>query len=119
MLRVGPEQRLFAAHESILSASPFFAEYCSPESPSPSSRPFIHNQNAQIQHPTKRIELPDESPEVLSCVLEFLYKGDYYPRLRHNSRRRTWELEDSDGNGNPAATVYHHRGGLILRDTAI
>ncbi|KAJ6000519.1 hypothetical protein N7481_000928 [Penicillium waksmanii] len=118
MLRVGPEQRLFAAHESILIASPFFAEYCEPQTPSPLVRAA-----PQIQHPGKRIELPDESPEVLSAILEFLYKGDYYPRLRHNARRRAWELEDAradgDGNGNPGATVYHHRGGLILRDTAI
>ncbi|KAK5795895.1 hypothetical protein VI817_005180 [Penicillium citrinum] len=112
MLRVGPEKRLFAAHESILCASPYFADYCDPQSPSP--LPIPH-----FQHPGKRIELPDESPEILSCVLEFLYKGDYYPRLQHNARRRTWELEDARADGNPGTTVYHHRAGLILRDTAI
>lgn len=112
MLRVGPEKRLFAAHESILCASPYFADYCGPQSPSP--LPIPH-----FQHPGKRIELPDESPEILSCVLEFLYKGDYYPRLQHNARRRTWELEDARADGNPGTTVYHHRAGLILRDTAI
>ncbi|OQE24347.1 hypothetical protein PENSTE_c007G03940 [Penicillium steckii] len=112
MLRVGPEKRLFAAHEAILCASPYFADYCGPQSPSPLPIP-------QFQHPGKRIELPDESPEILSCILEFLYKGDYYPRLRHNARRRTWELEDAREEGNPGTTVYHHRAGLILRDTAI
>ncbi|KAJ5763603.1 hypothetical protein N7533_002284 [Penicillium manginii] len=114
MLRVGPEQRLFAAHESILSASPFFAEYCGPQTPSPLAHLAPH-----IHHPAKRIELPNESPEVLSAILEFLYKGDYYPRLRHNARRRTWELEDARADGNPGATFHHHRGGVILRDTAI
>ena len=40
---------------------------------------------------SKKIDLPDEEPETLSCILEFLYKGDYYPRLLHNKRRNTWD----------------------------
>ncbi|KAJ5245980.1 hypothetical protein N7468_000963 [Penicillium chermesinum] len=118
MLRVGPEQRLFAAHEAILRASPVFAEQCRSQTPSPPSRAHPY-----IQRPGKRIELPDEQPEVLSCVLEFLYKGDYYPRLRHNARRRAWELEESsvDADGQSVgATVWHHKvREVILRDTAI
>ncbi|KAJ5121887.1 hypothetical protein N7526_008824 [Penicillium atrosanguineum] len=94
-LRVGPEKRLFAAHEAILSASPF------------------SQQNAKRKDP----------PEVLSCVLEYLYKGDYYPRLQRNSQRQTWELEDGaiDSEGQSVgATVYHHAARTaILRDTAI
>lgn len=118
MLRVGPEQRLFAAHEAILRGSPVFADQCQSQTPSPSSKALPH-----IQQPGKRIDLPDEQPEVLSCVLEFLYKGDYYPRLRHNPRRRAWELEEStmDGDGQSlGATVWHHQvREVILRDTAI
>lgn len=117
MLRVGPEKRLFAAHEAILCASPFFASQCR-DTPSPTTR--VH---PRIPYPGKRIDLPDEQAEVLSCVLEYLYKGDYYPRLRHNAQRRVWELEDAavDATGQtPGATVLHHRAGaLILRDTAI
>jgi hypothetical protein len=75
------------------------------------------------QHPGKHIELPEEQPEVLSCVLEYLYKGDYYPRLQRNSQRQTWELEDgaTDSDGQSVgATVYHHVArAVILRDTAI
>ncbi|KAJ5788628.1 hypothetical protein N7457_003618 [Penicillium paradoxum] len=123
MLRVGPEKRLFAAHEAVLCASPFFAAHCAAQTPSPTApRP-----RPPLQPPGKRIELPSEQAEVLSCVLEYLYKGDYYPRLRHNSRKQTWELEDADTNasasgelGQATATVYHHRArGVILRDTAI
>jgi hypothetical protein len=44
---------------------------------------------------SRRIDLPDEAPEIFSSVLEYLYKGDYYPRLLHNKRRNTWELESS------------------------
>lgn len=125
MLRVGPEKRLFAAHEAILRISPFFAAHCTAQTPNPNApRPRLTQQS-----PSKRIDLPDEQAEVLSCVLEYLYKGDYYPRLRHNSRTQTWELEDADAGvgagtsgelGQATATVFHHRArGVILRDTAI
>ncbi|QQK39632.1 BTB/POZ-like [Penicillium digitatum] len=125
LIRVGPEKRLFAAHEAILCASPFFAAHCTAQTPSSNaSRPELGQQP-----PSKRIDLPEEQAEVLSCVLEYLYKGDYYPRLRHNSRTRTWELEDADAGvgagasgelGQATATVFHHRAqGVILRDTAI
>ncbi|KAJ5746620.1 hypothetical protein N7520_011802 [Penicillium odoratum] len=117
LIHVGKENRLFAAHENILSASPFFAQHCQSQTPSPPSRAHPH-----IQSPGKRINLPNEQPEVLSCVLEYLYKGDYYPRLRHNARRKAWELEDDkDDDGTSAgATLFHTEvGEVILRDTAI
>lgn len=77
-LVIGPEQRLFAAHEDVLSHSPFFAT---------ALRGQFFEANA------KRIHLPDEEPEVLSCVLEYLYKGDYSPRLVYDKRRNAWALE--------------------------
>jgi hypothetical protein len=55
---VGKEGRLFAAHEDVLSASPFFAAACRGQ--------FLEAQS-------KRIDLPDEEPEIFSCVLEYLY----------------------------------------------
>lgn len=69
----------------------------------------------------KRISLPDEEPEIFSSVLEYLYKGDYYPRLVHNKRRNTWELETGEGGtGSVESTVYHHGvEGELLKDTVI
>ncbi|KAL9614223.1 MAG: hypothetical protein Q9167_001311 [Letrouitia subvulpina] len=87
---VGPEQRLFAAHESVLARSPFFAA-------------ITHGQF--LESTSKRVVLPEESPEVFSSVLEYLYKGDYYPRLLHNKRKNAWELEDSEGDNGISATV--------------
>ena len=55
---VGREGRLFAAHEDVLSNSPFFAAACRGQ--------FLEAQS-------KRIDLPDEEPEIFSCVLEYLY----------------------------------------------
>ncbi|OKP12525.1 hypothetical protein PENSUB_1891 [Penicillium subrubescens] len=131
ILRVGPQQRLFAAHESILSASPFFAAQCSSQTPSPPppSHPHIHA-------PSKRIDLANEHPEILSCVLEYLYKGDYTPRLQHNPAKGIWTLEDdipqstttpnpstigaTSSTLSPTAVIWHQTANApILRDTAI
>lgn len=55
-------------------------------------------------------------------MLEYLYKGDYFPRLKHNKRRNSWELEATpdEGAGAVESTVYH-RGvdGDLLKDTVI
>jgi hypothetical protein len=110
-LVVGHEQRLFAAHEDVLCHSPYFVAAL---------------KGQFLQGGAKRVELPDEEPEILSCVLEFLYKGDYYPRLLHNKRRNTWDLENAEedlkigGRGSSASTIYlSEAGGDVLRDTAV
>ena len=74
-----------------------------------------------MESAAKRITLPDEEPEIFSSVLEYLYKGDYYPRLVHNKRRNSWELETEDGGaGSVESTVYHHGvDGELLKDTVI
>ena len=107
---VGREHRLFAAHEDVLSHSSYFAAAL---------------KGNFLDGSAKKIELPDEEPEILSCVLEFLYKGDYYPRLLHNKRRNTWDLEDAQetktgGRGESDTTIYLSSvGGEVLRDTVI
>ncbi|KAI9789790.1 MAG: hypothetical protein M1833_002260 [Piccolia ochrophora] len=112
-ITVGREQRLFAAHEDVLGLSPFFAAAC---------------RGQFLEAHSKRIDLPDEEPEIFACVLEYLYKGDYYPRLLHNKRRNSWELEDahnqhpekSGGRGSVESTIYHSAvGGVILKDTVV
>ncbi|KAI9817160.1 MAG: hypothetical protein M1827_001272 [Pycnora praestabilis] len=108
-LCVGREQRLFAAHEDVLCLSPFFKACC---------------RGQFFEAHARQISLPDEEPEIFSSVLEYLYKGDYYPRLNYNKRRDTWELEDAADNngarGTVESTVYHNAvGGLILKDTVI
>ncbi|PGH00782.1 hypothetical protein AJ80_09121 [Polytolypa hystricis UAMH7299] len=105
---VGPDQRLFAAHEDVLCVSPFFASSCRGQ--------FLESQG-------KRINLPDEQPEVLSSILEYLYKGDYYPRLMHNKRRDSWELENagvSAAQATAESTIINQAdGAVILKETAI
>ncbi|KAL2883034.1 hypothetical protein SGCOL_001725 [Colletotrichum sp. CLE4] len=126
-LVVGTEQRLFAAHEDVLCASPFFQNalranlYGSPADVVGSPASVASSSAAS----TKRIALPDEEPEIFSSVLEYLYKGDYYPRLVHNKRRNSWEIEALDrtadnGRGSVESTVYHHGiDGDLLKDTVI
>jgi hypothetical protein len=111
---VGADQRLFAAHEDVLSHSPFFAEALRGQ--------FFESTN-------RRIDLPTEEPEIFSCILEYLYKGDYYPRLMHDKRRQTWMLEGAVSSPDPnkgdrvaavEPTIFHSGvGDIILRDTAV
>ncbi|KAJ6181169.1 hypothetical protein N7519_011630 [Penicillium mononematosum] len=108
---VGRDQRLFAAHEDVLSASSFFSAALKEQ--------FLRDG-------AKQLTLPDEEPEILSCVLEFLYKGDYYPRLLRGKQRNSWSLENAQdinqtgGRGSSEPTMFHLGvGDLILRDTAV
>ncbi|KAL2852698.1 hypothetical protein BJX68DRAFT_265577 [Aspergillus pseudodeflectus] len=107
-LVVSRDQRLFVAHEKILSRSPFFNSVLRDQFP--------------VGSVNKALLLPDEEPEILSCVLEFLYKGDYTPRLQRNKSRKTWQLESfqDDASGLSQSTIFHSGvGDLILRDTAV
>lgn len=91
-LTIGREGRLFAAHEDVLCQSPFFKQAL--------RGGYLEASYAQ----SRRLALPEEEPEIFSAVLEYLYKGDYYPRLLHNKRRNSWELEDSARRGGHATT---------------
>lgn len=112
---VGNDQRLFAAHEDVLCHSPFFAEAL---------------RGQFFESTSRRIDLPDEEPEIFSCILEYLYKGDYYPRLVHDKRRQTWMLEGAVTSPDPNKTgdrvvavepTFYHSGvgDVLLRDTAV
>jgi len=108
-LIVGCDKRLFACHQDILALSPFFAAAL---------------KGQFYESVSKRIELPDEEPEIFSSVLEYLYKGDYYPRLLHDKKRNTWALEDASGEnygrGSVESTVYHNGvGGVLLKDCVV
>jgi len=113
-LTVGREGRLFAAHEDVLCLSPFFAAAC---------------RGKFLEAESKRIELPDEEPEIFSSVLEYLYKGDYYPNLLYSKRHNSYELEDAGksphlenggGRGSVEATSYISSvGENLLKDTVI
>ena len=115
-LAIGPSERLFAAHASILSTSPFFAAIA---------------RGTYLESTSQRILLPEETPEVFSSVLEYLYKGDYYPKLLHNKRLDTWQLEDQDkdvpmdGSGaheaeNGTTAVWHEAAQqVLLKDTLV
>ncbi|PYH93672.1 hypothetical protein BO71DRAFT_327181, partial [Aspergillus ellipticus CBS 707.79] len=72
---------------------------------------------------------PQREPKILSCILEFLYKGDYTPRLlpsqspnsstSASGRTSAWTLEPVPP-GSQTATLFHTATStVILRDTAI
>ncbi|KAH9990264.1 hypothetical protein F4779DRAFT_258369 [Xylariaceae sp. FL0662B] len=103
-LTVGREGRLFAAHEEVLCQSPFFERAC---------------RDQYLEAQGKRISLPDEEPEVFSAVLEYLYKGDYYPRLLHNKHRNSWELEDAVKRSPDPNNTENNRGGRAAVEATI
>lgn len=103
-IAVGPEQRLFAAHEDILCKSPFFAESC---------RAQFFEANG------KRVDLPAESPEVFSAILEYLYKGDYTPKINFDKKHGSWYLENDAATGMSENTIYTPSGIAILKDTVL
>ncbi|KAI0474086.1 hypothetical protein GGR56DRAFT_564162 [Xylariaceae sp. FL0804] len=119
-LVLGRDQRIFAAHEDVLSASPWFQQVLASQ---PSSGGM--GGGGTGGGPNKRVHLPDDEPEIFSCVLEYLYKGDYYPRLvqQHDRRNRnSWALEqpDEERGGARAATIYPHAAhGDLLKDTVL
>ncbi|KAF2100900.1 hypothetical protein NA57DRAFT_65243 [Rhizodiscina lignyota] len=104
---VGRDQRLFAAHEDVLSNSSYFQHII---------------QGQFWEGGPRQISLPDEEPEIFSSVLEYLYKGDYYPRLVMDKKRNSWSLEDGNnvGRSSVETTVYINGTGVnILKDTVI
>lgn len=110
-LVVGSEERLFAAHEDVLCHSPYFAELLSGQ--------FFESVN-------RRINLPNEEPEIFASVLEYLYKGDFSPRLMFDKRNHTYTLEGDINSPNPNkggradATFFHTGLGVeLLKDTAV
>ncbi|KAF4556117.1 Hypothetical protein D9617_1g079920 [Elsinoe fawcettii] len=103
-ITVGPAQRLFAAHQETLGKSPYFAQLC----------------QHQFFESSRRIGLPNEEPEVFSAILEYLYKGDYYPRLEMDKKRGSWYLEDGGRTGMSENTIFQASvNAHILKDTAI
>lgn len=54
---------------------------------------------------------------MFSSILEYLYKGDYYPRMEYDKKRNSWNLEDGGNSTNEA--VIQSAVGPILKDTII
>lgn len=90
----------------MLLKSPYFAEACRGQ--------FFESSG-------KRFSLPSETPEVFSAILEYLYKGDYTPRVNFDKKRNSWYLEnaDSSNKGMNESTIYTPSGVAILKDTVI
>ncbi|KAL8646350.1 MAG: hypothetical protein Q9226_006898, partial [Calogaya cf. arnoldii] len=61
-LIVGPAGNSFTAHAAYLSQSPVFEKMCNGE--------FKKGQ-------TSEIELPEDDPEVISALIQYLYSGNF------------------------------------------
>ena len=74
-----------------------------------------------FETPNKRIDLPNEEPEIFSAVLEYLYKGDYTPRLAFDKKRGNWYLDNDEGITAGENVVYPSAGAgnAVLKDTVV
>ncbi|KAK6950532.1 hypothetical protein Daesc_008860 [Daldinia eschscholtzii] len=61
----GETETILAAHQALLTQSPFFSDACAAFTDDGSPR---------------QIDLPNEELDAVGCFLEFLYTGDYFPR---------------------------------------
>ncbi|KAL8927517.1 MAG: hypothetical protein Q9208_002322 [Pyrenodesmia sp. 3 TL-2023] len=76
----GEAQSLLTAHKALLSKSPFFAEK------------LASSGNA-------RIELGDDDLDAVSCFLEYLYTGEYFPHKLGNGLEPDPSAPKVDDNG--------------------
>lgn len=65
----GEDSAVLSAHQALLIASPYFEQQCAA---------FGGNSR-------RRLDLSGEDMTATSCVLEYLYKGDYFPTLSGNT----------------------------------
>ena len=83
------------AHQLFLSRSPFF-------------------QNIFTASPTRSISLPDDDHDAIGCFLQFLYTGEYFPRIIKNSNGEehleresgTFEIDEEGASLLKHARVY-------------
>lgn len=83
----GDDVATLHAHQGILVASPYFARSC---------EQFTENTR------NRRIDLTGEDLAATASVVEFLYKGDYFPTLTGNTNMEydpTVPQNDNDGVG--------------------
>ncbi|KAI4148720.1 MAG: hypothetical protein LQ341_001495, partial [Variospora aurantia] len=77
----GDSQTLLMAHKALLTKSPFFMEQ------------FSSSGNT-------RIELVDDDVDAISCFLEYLYTGEYFPhKLSNGSLESDPSVPKIDDNG--------------------
>ena len=81
----GSEQTSQYAHQALLTQSPYFASQCE-----------------QLPANARNIDLSGDDIFAASCVLEYLYKGDYFPTLSGQTSLEydaTVPAEDHEGIG--------------------
>ena len=116
---VGKDKRLFASHIDCLQQSTWMqhALKCHQYAGKSISHDFV--------------EIADEEPAVFALILEYLYKGDYTPRLIKDKRNSLWGIEGNSpliGSQSPhSPSVFNVEptmflpsiGNTVLRDTVV
>ena len=85
----GDSQSLLFAHKALLQKSPFFTE--------------------KLNSSTSRIELVEDDLDAISCFLEYLYTGEYFPH----------KLPSGTLEPNPAAPKIDDTGAQLLKHARV
>ncbi|KAL2213038.1 hypothetical protein CC79DRAFT_1315904 [Sarocladium strictum] len=88
------EQTTLSAHQALLCKSPYFQEIC----------------DRFTEGAERRIELLDDDVHAVSCFLEYLYTGEYFPRKVPGTR----ELE-----GHPSIPSVDDSGAELLKHARV
>ena len=96
----GPDRTLLTAHQALLVQSPFLAAAIAetsvyslvPISFRTSSYQFSCNLLTGLEKQGGHIDLIDEDLDAISCFLEYLYTGEYFP---HKTSTGTLEADPS------------------------
>ena len=82
-LLVGPPEReaVVTAHQMFLSRSPYF-------------------HNIFSTSPTQTVQLPNEDLDAVGCFLQFLYTGEYFPRIIKNPHGEEHLEKETSGSSN-------------------
>ena len=98
----GADATTLSAHEALLVQSPFFADACA--------------QFADGSAP-RRIALPDDDLGATSSVLEYLYKGDYFPTIANQTMEYDGSVPHPDNDG--VALLRHARVYTLAKRLAL
>lgn len=92
MIGSGESATTLSAHQGLLTQSPFFAREC---------------ERFSATSSTRRIELPNDDIDATAAVLEYIYKGDYFPTVNGNTLEYDPTVPSPDDHG--VALLKHAR----------
>ncbi|RPA87493.1 hypothetical protein BJ508DRAFT_320506 [Ascobolus immersus RN42] len=101
-----PAQSTLTAHQSLLTMSPYFARLC---------------EDLPTKAGLYEIRLPEDELEPMGCFLQYLYTGDYFPKIikgvsGEDTLEEDPELEESTATDKDGTQLLKHAKVYTLAD---